>query len=191
MNATVAEVDARGGIRAIAILASHYYFYVANGPSVLTRKSFCIQADRAMGHAKEPVALSSWKDQLCHFGMGLTANQLRRSFEGGTVLHWPPVSQRRAIAHRRHHPIVQDRDTSAFMRSYPNLIPLGPRDPPIVETIEPFVRTIYGGVEGECSRRCKSRVVRSAERYVCWISCKPMDPKATRGRVRTPKACAK
>jgi len=48
-------------------------------------------------------------------------------FEGGSVLHWPARRQwPRRAADRHIIQVVQDRRYVSFMRSYPNLIPLGP-----------------------------------------------------------------
>ena len=59
------------------------------------------------------------------------------------------------------------------MRSYPNLIPLGPAAiRRIVERIEPFLfEQIYGGWwQANVLSNAKAAVKRSAERYLRWIS---------------------
>jgi hypothetical protein len=65
--------------------------------------------------------------------------------------------------------VVQDRRYVSFMRSYPNLIPLGPKAiHRIVETIEPFsFEQIYGGWrKANVLSDAKAAVARSAERYL-------------------------
>jgi hypothetical protein len=69
--------------------------------------------------------------------------------------------------------VVQNRRYVSFMRSYPNLIPLGAMAiRRIVETIEPFsFEQIYGGWwEANVLTNAKAAVARSAERYLRAIS---------------------
>jgi hypothetical protein len=69
--------------------------------------------------------------------------------------------------------VVQDRRYVSFLRSYPNLIPLGASAiSGIVEGIEPFsFEQIYGGWwQANVHPDAKAAVKRSAERYLWWIS---------------------
>ena len=72
-NETIADVNALGGIRAIAI--SHHVIYssmIRNGPSALTPEYFCIRpiANGSCVPQARDRAFNSGKDQPCHFGMG-------------------------------------------------------------------------------------------------------------------------
>jgi len=65
--------------------------------------------------------------------------------------------------------VVQDRRYLSFMRSYPNLIPLGAAAiHRIIETLEPFsFDQIYGGWwKANLPAHAKTAVARSAERYL-------------------------
>jgi hypothetical protein len=65
--------------------------------------------------------------------------------------------------------VVQDRRYVSFMRSYPNLIPLGAAEiNRILEAIEPFsFEQIYGGWwKANVLSDGKAAVVRSAKRYL-------------------------
>ena len=67
---------------------------------------------------------------------------------------------------------MQDRRYVSFLRSYPNLIPLGASAiRRIVERIEPFsFEQIYGGWwQANVLTDAKAAVARSAERYLRWI----------------------
>jgi hypothetical protein len=69
--------------------------------------------------------------------------------------------------------VVQDRRYVSFMRSYPNLIPLGPAAiNRILERIERFqFEQIYGAWwNANVLADAKAAVIRSAERYLRWIS---------------------
>jgi hypothetical protein len=65
--------------------------------------------------------------------------------------------------------VVQNRHYVSFMRSYPNLIPLGATAiHRILDVIEPFpFDQIYGGWwKADLSSDAKAAVARSAERYL-------------------------
>jgi hypothetical protein len=68
--------------------------------------------------------------------------------------------------------VVQDHCYVSFMRSYPNLIPLGAAViRRILERIEPFsFEQIYGGWwQANVLADAKAAVTRSAQRYLRWI----------------------
>jgi hypothetical protein len=91
-------------------------------------------------------------------------------FEGGTVLHWPAGgSGRGTLLTSDILTVVQDRRYLSFMRSYPNLIPLGAAAiNRILETLEAFsFDQIYGGWwKANVLADAKPAVARSAERYL-------------------------
>ena len=170
---TAAELDARGGIRAIAISHPHYYSAVVEWAERFDAQIFLHAADREWVMRKnermqfwEGTTLSLWDD--------LTLINLGGHFEGGTVLHWPAgANDRGALLTGDVIQVVQDRRYVSFMRSYPNLIPLGPTAiARILETIEPFAfEQIYGAWwKANVLVDAKAAVVRSAERYLHWIS---------------------
>ena len=113
----------------------------------------------------EGATLSLWDD--------LTLIDCGGHFEGGTVLHWPAESRGRrsdsALFTGDIITVVQDRRYVSFMRSYPNLIPLGPVSiRRITDAIEPFsFHQIYGGWwKANVLSDAKAAVVLSAERYL-------------------------
>jgi hypothetical protein len=76
---------------------------------------------------------------------------------------------------------VQDRRYVSFMRSYPNLIPLGPvAIHRIFETIEPFsFGQIYGAWwQANVLFDAKAAVTRSAERYLRAIAPATLTPQS-------------
>jgi hypothetical protein len=90
------------------------------------------------------------------------------------VLHWPAgANGQSALLTGDNITVVQDRRYVSFMRSYPNLIPLGAASiNRLVKTIEPFrFEQIYGGWwKANVLADAKAAVVRSAERYLRAIS---------------------
>jgi hypothetical protein len=91
-------------------------------------------------------------------------------FDGGTVLHWPVAKNGKgALLTGDIITVAQDRRYVSFMRSYPNLIPLGPAHiTRISDAIDPFsFDQIYGGWwEANVLSDAKGAVARSTQRYL-------------------------
>lgn len=115
-----------------------------------------------------------WEGTTLSLWDGMTLINCRGHFEGGTVLHWPAgANGEGALLTSDIITVVQDRRYVSFMRSYPNLIPLGPMAiNRILERTEPFsFEHIYGGWwKANVLADAKAAVARSAERYLRTIS---------------------
>jgi hypothetical protein len=89
-------------------------------------------------------------------------------------LHWPAgATGKGALLTGDIIQVVQDRRYVSFMRSYPNLIPLGPAAiGRILETIGAFpFEQIYGAWwKANVLSNAKDAVQSSAERYLRWIT---------------------
>lgn len=169
---TTAEVDARGGIRAIAISHPHYYSAMAEWAERFDAQIFLHAADREWVMRKSS-RVQFWEGAALSLWDGLTLINCGGHFEGGTVLHWPEgANSKGALLTGDIIQVVQDRHYVSFMRSYPNLIPLGPAAiRQILEKIEPFAfERIYGAWwQANVIEDAKAAVMRSAERYLHWI----------------------
>ncbi len=172
---TIAEVNARGGIRAIAISHPHFYSSMIEWADRFDAQIFLHAADRewVMRPAGAGSRIQFWEGSTLSLWDGLTLINLGGHFEGGTVLHWPAASRdggsKGALLTGDIITVVQDRRYVSFMRSYPNLIPLGASAiRRIVERIEPFpFEQVYGGWwQANVLADAKAAVVRSAERYL-------------------------
>ena len=170
---TAAEIDARGGLRAIAISHPHYYSAMVEWAERFDTQIFLHAADREWV-MRESGRIEFWEGQTLSLWDDLTLINLGGHFEGGTVLHWAAgANGLGALLTGDMIQVVQDRRYVSFMRSYPNLIPLGHAAiQQILERMEPFAfEQIYGAwwnanVLGDA----KAAVARSAERYLRWIS---------------------
>jgi hypothetical protein len=115
-----------------------------------------------------------WKETMLPLWDGLMLINCGGHFEGGTVLHWPAgANGKGALLTGDIIQVVQDRRHVSFMRSYPNLIPLGPAAiDQILERIERFpFEQIYGAWWGaNVLSNAKAAVARSAQRYLRAIS---------------------
>jgi hypothetical protein len=170
---TATEIDNSGGVRGIAISHPHYYSAMVEWAERFDAQIFLHAADREWVMRKsrriqfwEGTTLSLWDD--------LTLINCGGHFEGGTVLHWRAgANDRGALLTGDIIQVVQDRRWLSFMRSYPNLIPLGPAAiQRILDAIEPFAfEQLYGAWwKANVLADAKAAVARSADRYLRWIS---------------------
>ena len=170
---TATEIDARGGIRAIAISHPHYYSAMVEWAERFDAQIFLHAADREWVMRKNR-RIQFWEETTLSLWDDLTLINCGGHFDGGTVLHWPVgASGRGTLLTGDIIQVVQDRRCVSFMRSYPNLIPLGPAAiHHILDAIEPFAfEQIYGAWwNANVLRDAKAVVARSAERYRRWIT---------------------
>ena len=173
-NETIAEVNARGGIRAIAISHPHFYSSMIEWVECFDADIFLHSADCEWVMRKSR-RIQFWAGPTLSLWDGLTLINCGGHFEGGTVLHWPAgANGKGALLTGDIITVVQDRRYVSFLRSYPNLIPLGASAiRRIVQRIEPFsYEQIYGGWwQANVLAHAQGAVARSAERYLRWISC--------------------
>ena len=169
---TITEVSARGGIRAIAISHPHFYSSMIEWAEHFDAQIFLHVADREWVMRESP-RIQFWEGTTLPLWDGLTLINCGGHFEGGTVLHWRAASRgggsKGALLTGDIITVVQDRRYVSFMRSYPNLIPLGPAAiHRILDVIEPFsFDQIYGGWwQANVLSNAKAAVARSADRYL-------------------------
>src|SRR6266581_5795035 len=169
---TIAQIKPRGGIRAIAISHPHFYSSMVEWAEHFDAQIFLHAADRQWV-MRESSRIQFWEGTTLPLWDDLTLINCGGHFEGGTVLHWPAASRGRgskgALLTGDIIQVVQDRRYVSFMRSYPNLIPLGSMAiRRIVERTEPFTfEQIYGGWwQANVLADAKAAVARSAERYL-------------------------
>jgi hypothetical protein len=176
---TAAAIEARGGLRGIAISHPHFYTTMVEWADRFDAQIFLHAADRewVMRPAGAGSRIQFWEGTTLSLWDGMTLINCGGHFDGGTVLHWPAASSGRgskgALLTGDIITVVQDRRYVSFMRSYPNLIPLGAMAiRRVVERIEPFTfEQIYGGWwQANVLSDAKAAVVRSAERYLRAIS---------------------
>ena len=166
---TIAGVDERGGIRAIAISHPHYYTTMVEWADRFDAQIFLHACDREWVVRKSP-RIHFWEGTTLSLWDDLTLINCGGHFEGGTVLHFPEgANGKGALLTGDIIQVVQDRRYVSFMRSYPNLIPLrATAVNRILEAIEPFsFDQIYGAWwNANVVSNAKEAVARSAERYV-------------------------
>lgn len=170
-QATIAAIQARGGIQAIAISHPHFYGACVDWSRAFGDTPVYIHAaDRAWVMRPDP-RIVLWEGASVEPlpGSGVTLVHLGGHFDGAAVLHWPGGAGGQGIVLSGDTlQVVMDRRYVSFMYSFPNIIPLP------AETVEemaarmrryPFER-LYGAFGGLNVLRGADSVERSARRYV-------------------------
>jgi glyoxylase-like metal-dependent hydrolase (beta-lactamase superfamily II) len=168
-DATIEIVRALGGLRAIAISHPHYYTTMVDWSRAFGNVPVYLHEDDRQWVMRPDPNVSYWGGDRLALADDLVLLRLGGHFEGGTVLHAASVSGSGALFSGDIIQVVQDRRWVSFMRSYPNLIPLG------TATIRQIIarlgdvrfERIYGAwwdtVVSSGGREC---VERSAARYI-------------------------
>ena len=168
-DATVTLIEGLGGIDAIAISHPHFYTTMVEWARAFTARIHLHAADKQWIMRSDP-AVELWDGETKTLWDGATLVRCGGHFEGGAVLHWPAgANGEGALLTGDIITVVQNRCYVSFMRSYPNLIPLGAMAiRRIVERIEPFTfQQIYGGWwQANVLSDAKAVAARSAERYL-------------------------
>jgi glyoxylase-like metal-dependent hydrolase (beta-lactamase superfamily II) len=171
-EATVAAVQALGGISAIAISHPHYYSSLVEWSRAFAAPVYLHAADRQWVMRPDD-AIHFWEGETQSLPGGLTLIRCGGHFAGGTVLHWPAGAEGRGVLLTGDIlQVVSDRRYVSFMYSYPNLIPLPAATVRrIVAAVEPYAfDRIYGAWWGRVVMAdAKAAVARSAERYIAAI----------------------
>src|SRR4030095_903374 len=171
-NRKNADRSARGGIRAMAISHPHYYTTMVDWAERFDAQIFLHTGDRQWVTRKSS-QIQFWEGTTLPLWDDLTLINCGGHFKGGTVLPFPAGRNGKgALLTGDIIQVVQDRSYVSFMRSYPNLIPLGATAiRRIVKAIEPFpFEQIYGAWwKANVLSAAKDSVRSSAERYLRWI----------------------
>lgn len=178
-DALLQEIRALGGLAAIA--SSHPHL---TGVSISLSHAFgnipvYVNEDDRRWIRRPDDVITLWRDT--HEALpGLTLVQCGGHFAGSAVLHWRDGADGRGVAMSGDTFLLgADRATVAFMRSYPNLIPLSERSvQKIVDAIAPwpFDRLYSGFHPGLIRSGASDAVAHSAGRHIGWIHDDLRDP---------------
>jgi hypothetical protein len=163
-DATAAEVERRGGLRAIAISHPHYYSAMVEWAHRFGCPVLLHEDDREWIMRPDD-AIELWSGETRELGDGLTLIRCGGHFAGGTVLHRDDGTLLSGDIVQ----VIPDRTHVSFMYSYPNLIPLPEAEiRRIVAALDPFrYERILGAWWGTVVPRDGRAIVeRSAERYI-------------------------
>jgi glyoxylase-like metal-dependent hydrolase (beta-lactamase superfamily II) len=163
-----------GGIAAIAV--SHPHFY---GAFVEWSRAFgdvpVYLHDADAAHVRRPdPCVTFWAGDTYSLADGLTLVRTGGHFEGSTLLEWKAGAGGKGVLLTSDTVKVGlDRRSVSVMRSYPNLIPVGPAAVTrLIEALAPLTYDrLYGGWAGHhVLEDARARVVASLTRYLRQIS---------------------
>lgn len=166
-DATVALVEALGGLSAVAISHPHYYTTMQDWAATFDVPIHLHARDREWVMRPND-RLLFWDEDERQIGPGLTLLRLGGHFPGGTVLHWEGgANGRGALLTGDILQVGADRRTVSFLWSYPNRLPLsGATVARIARRLEArrFER-VYGAFGLSVGEDGHGVVQRSARRY--------------------------
>ncbi len=145
-DATVALIKSLGGLKAIAISHPHFYTTNAEWSRAFNAPVWLHAADRAWVLNPHP-GIAFWDGNTHALLPGLTLVRCGGHFPGAAVLHYAGGAGGKGIVCAGDTlTVTTDRKWLSFMRSYPNLIPLSPREiEAIGRAMAPFAfEAIYG-----------------------------------------------
>lgn len=162
-----------GGLKAIAISHPHYYTSMVEWSRAFGGiPVYLHQADRDW-IMRADSCLELWDGDTSQIAPGLTLVRTGGHFEGATVMHWAEgCDGRGALLSSDVLQVAADRKHVAFMRSYPNYLPLGAvAVRKIAEKISPYrFERIYGAFWDRVIGSDGQRVVQeSVSRHVEWV----------------------
>ena len=144
--ATVTLIRALGGLQAMAISHPHFYTTMVEWGRAFDVAVHVHAADRQWIMRPDPV-IRQWEGERVELLRGVTLIHGAGHFPGSSLLHWAGGAGGRGVLCSADTATVgSDRKSLAFMRSYPNYIPL-PRGEveAIAAALAPFeFDTIYG-----------------------------------------------
>jgi glyoxylase-like metal-dependent hydrolase (beta-lactamase superfamily II) len=169
---TIAAIERRGGLAAIAVSHPHFFTGVAEWSRAFGGVPIWIHSDDRAWVTRLDEAIVYWDGDTADPlpGSGLTLIQCGGHFPGSCVLHWAAAGGGAgALLTGDTIQVVADRRWVSFMESYPNLIPLGAAAiRRIVAAVEPYAfDRLYGGWSGSIvASDAKEAVHHSAARYL-------------------------
>jgi glyoxylase-like metal-dependent hydrolase (beta-lactamase superfamily II) len=162
-----------GGLTAIAISHPHYYGSMVEWSRAFGDVPIFIHSADASWVSRPDPAVTFWGGETYPLADGLTLVCCGGHFEGGTVLHWAGGAEGRgALLSGDIVKVGWDRTSVSVMRSYPNLIPVGPS---AIRRIEAALAPleydrIYGAWTGhQILADARDVVSRSLRRYLAAI----------------------
>lgn len=171
-DATIAEIQRRGGIAAIAISHAHYYTTMVEWSRALGDVPILLHEGNRKWVMRPGAAVSFWSGDTISPLPGLTLIRTGGHFPGATVLHWDNTVDgadgKGVLFPGDIVSVVADRQWVTFMYSYPNDIPL---DPVTVRRMAKMLAPyrfdrIHDAFDRHVASDGDAAVQRSAERYI-------------------------
>ena len=171
-EATVAEIERRGGVQAIAISHPHFYTSMGTWSRDLGDVPIHVHADNAPWVMDTTAQVRFFHDETCDLLPGITILRTGGHFPGSSILHVQQPDGTGVILTGDTIQVVPAEGWVSFLYSYPNLIPMAAASVQrIVDALEPFpFERLHNSFGTSLWRDAQDGVRRSAERYIRHIS---------------------
>jgi hypothetical protein len=173
-QATIDLLNGLGGLAAIAISHPHYYTTMVEWSHAFGGIPVYVHAADQQWIMRPDAAVVTWQGDSREIAPGLTLIRCGGHFEGATVLHWAVgAGGQGAVLGGDILQVVADGAHVAFMRSYPNYIPLGAdavRD--IANRLAGLpIEAIYGAFwDRVIPARGRAALDASVARHLAWLA---------------------
>jgi glyoxylase-like metal-dependent hydrolase (beta-lactamase superfamily II) len=168
-DATIAEINQRGGLAAIALSHPHFYTTIVEWSRAFDVPVYLHSADREWVMRPDDDAIVFWDGETRELLPDVTLINCGGHFPGSSVLHWSDGfgGQGALFTGDTIYPVADNRWVT-FMYSYPNDIP---QNAASVRRIAAAVRPyrfdrLYGAFGRPVDHDANGAVQRSAERYI-------------------------
>ena len=145
-EATVALIKGLGGLAAIAISHPHFYTTMGEWSRAFGGVPVHIHADDERWIMRPDPCVRLWQGETLNLLPDVTLVRGGGHFPGGAMLHWARGADGRGVLCASDiATVTMDRKFFTFMRSYPNMSPLSPRQVKAIgAALEPFqFDTVY------------------------------------------------
>ncbi len=147
-DAAVAEhIRRRGGVQYICISHPHYYTAMSEWSREFGHVPIYLHRDDAEWVKRRSPNIEFWSGDVKRLLAGVRVIRCGGHFPGSSVLHWPSGAEGKGVLLSSDTiQVAPDRSHVGFMWSYPNWVPLGPREAKrVVAALEPYAfDRIYG-----------------------------------------------
>lgn len=165
----VAEIKARGGLRAIAISHPHFYGAMIEWSRAFGDVPIYLHEDCRDFVMRPSKNIHFWSGAIHDLDTGIKLIRCGGHFSGSSVLHWASLEDGPALFTGDTIMVTPDPRWMSFMRSYPNLIPLNARAVKrILDALAPYpFERAYGAWWAQvCKADAYHRLFVSGARYL-------------------------
>lgn len=166
---TVAEIQARGDLKAIAISHPHFYDAMIDWSNAFGGIPIYLHASNQDWVMRADDVIHYWSEETLSLGDGVTLIRCGGHFPGSSVLHWQNGADGKGVLLTGDTMTVTPDKHVTFMYSYPNSIPLNAKAiRQIVNSVEPYsYDRLYSSWENKVIKtNAKAIVNKSMKRYI-------------------------
>jgi glyoxylase-like metal-dependent hydrolase (beta-lactamase superfamily II) len=169
-NEAVAQINALGGLRAIAISHPHFFSSMVDWSEAFGGIPIHLHEAHREWVMRPSERIHYWSGETLDLDRGITLVRSGGHFPGSTALHWAGGAEGKGVLMTGDTiMVVPDTRWMSFMYSFPNLVPLPAREVRrIAATVAPypFERVYAAWWDRVCQSEAKERLRLSVERYV-------------------------